>query len=164
MTNAEIVAKARKSIELESMRAQGRIDALNLRSRAVDMEGTEIIAEEEKIPQFNPKKDYSDFPVGSPVWELVDGEHQVFKLITPHNAEHYPSSTPSNTPALWSICHTKDPKKAKPYLPPNGTSGLYMTDEVCIKNSHLWRSKKNDNPYPPGELATQAFWEDLGPV
>ena len=63
MTNAEIVAKARKSIELESMRAQGRIDALNLRSRAVDMEGTEIIAEEEKIPQFNPKKDYSDFPL-----------------------------------------------------------------------------------------------------
>lgn len=69
------------------------------------MDGTAIIAEEDKVPAFDPAKDYSQWPAGAPV---RDGE-QVYKLITPHNAAHYPDSRPSNTPALWSITHTKRP-------------------------------------------------------
>ena len=109
------------------MRAQGTADALSLRGRAADMDGTAIIAEEDKVPAFDPAKDYSQWPAGAPV---RDGE-QVYKLITPHNAAHYPDSRPSSTPALWSITHTKDPAKAKPWMSPSGTSGLYAKGECC---------------------------------
>ena len=156
MTNKEIVLKI--------MKEQGKTDALDLRERAKDLDGTAIIAEEQKIPLFDGNKDYSTWNIGSPVCEFVDGEIQVFKLLQPHNASHYPNSTPSNTPALWSICHTKDVDKAKPYLAPNGTSGMYMTDEVCIKDSKVWRSTQDNNPYPPNETGTESYWEDVTPT
>ena len=84
MTNQELI--------LGVMRAQGKADALDLRARAPELDGTAIIAEESKVPQFDGSKDYSDWEAGAPVWEEVDGERQVFTLITPHNASHYPGS------------------------------------------------------------------------
>lgn len=150
MTKAEILAL---------MKEKGKSDALDLRSRAKDLDGTAIIAEESKIPRFDPEKDYSSWAVGSPVWEEVDGERQVFGLIQPHNASHYPGSTPSNTRAIWSLKHTKDAAKAKPWVAPLGTSGMYMTDEVCKYSDKLWKSKRDNNPYEPGVTGTESFWE-----
>ena len=151
MTKEEILAH---------MKAKGKADALDLRSRAKDLDGTAIIAEEEKIPQFDPNKDYSGWAVGSPVYEIVDGERQVFTLIQPHNASYYPGSTPSNTRALWSLKHTKDAAKAKPWVAPLGTSGMYDTDEVCTHSGHVWKSAQDNNPYEPGTVGN--YWEDLG--
>ena len=149
-----------KDVVLAAMRSLGKADALNLRTRAPEMDGTGLIAEESKIPEFDGSKDYSEWAVGSPVWELVENERQVFTLITPHNASHYPSSKPSNTPALWSIRHTKDPKRAKAYLPPNGTSGLYEVDECAIESGHVHRNKQPQNAFSPS--AMPSYWEDLG--
>ena len=145
---------------LDIMRAQGRMDALNLRSRASNMDGTAIIAEEAKIPVFDPQKDYSNWATGAPVRELVDGEYQVFTLITPHNASYYPGSTPSNTRSLWSLRHTKDPAKAKPWLVPAGTSGLYEADECCTDNGHVYRNNYPNNEFSPSALPDR--WTDLG--
>jgi len=136
---------------------RGRADALDLRDRAKDMDGTGIIAEERKVPQFDPSKDYSTWAIGSPVRE---GE-QVFKLLQPYNAAHY-TGTPSTLPALWSICHTKDPVKAKPYLAPNGISGMYMLDECCTENGHVYCSKVDNNVYAPSAYAQN--WDDLGEI
>lgn len=144
---------------LAHMKAKGKADALDLRSRAKDLDGTALIAEEEKIPPFDGTKDYSGWAVGSPVYEIVDGERQVFTLITPHNASYYPGSTPSNTRALWSLKHTKDAAKAKPWVAPLGTSGMYDTDEVCKHLDKIWRSKQDNNPYEPGVTGTEDFWE-----
>lgn len=150
MTNDEILAL---------MKEKGKADALDLRSRAKNLDGTAIIAEETKIPKFDGNKDYSSFPVGSPVWEEVDGERQIFGLIQPHNAANYPGNTPSNTRALWSLKHTKDAEKAKAWITPLGTSGLYMKDEVCKHSDKIWRSKQDNNPYEPGVTGTESFWE-----
>ena len=147
---------------LAAMKAQGPADATELQSRAASMDGTALIAEEQKIPQFDPSKDYCSWAVGSPVWEAVEGERQVFTLLPPHNASHYPGSTPANSPALWSIRHTKDPKKAKAYLPPNGTSGLYELDECAVEAGHVYRNKQAGNAFSPS--AMPSYWEDLGTV
>ena len=150
MTNDEILAL---------MKEKGKSDALDLRSRAKNLDGTALIAEETKIPQFDGNKDYSSFPVGSPVWEQIDGERQVFGLIQPHNAANYPGSTPLNTRALWSLKHTKDAERAKAWIAPLGTSGMYMKDEVCKHSDKIWRSKQDNNPYEPGVTGTESFWE-----
>lgn len=141
------------------MKEKGKSDALDLRARAKNLDGTAIIAEESKVPRFDPEKDYSDWAVGSPVFEEVEGERQVFTLIIPHNAANYPGSTPSNTRALWSLTHTKDAAKAKLWVAPLGTSGMYMTDEVCKHSDKLWKSKRDNNPYEPGTTGTDDFWE-----
>lgn len=131
------------------MRAQGAADALDLRGRAADMDGTAIIAEEDKVPAFDPAKDYSQWPAGAPV---RDGE-QVYKLITPHNAAHYPDSRPSNTPALWSITHTKDPARAKPWMPPKVTqiyNGKHPYQLIYVKGGgstvYGWVDEKDIQP------------------
>ena len=154
MTNQELI--------LGVMRAQGKADALDLRARAPELDGTAIIAEEGKVPQFDGTKDYSGWALGSPVWEEVDGERQVFTLLQPHNASHYPGSTPSNTPALWSIRHTKDPKRAKPWLAPNGTSGLYELNECATENGHVYQNDHDNNEFSPS--ARPSRWTDLGTI
>lgn len=153
MTNKEVV--------LMAMQMQGKAAALDLRSRAAKLDGTAIIAEEVKIPEFDGTKDYSTWVIGSPVRETIDSEYQVFKLLQPYNAANYPGSTPSNTPALWSICHTKDSAKAKPYMAPNGTSGMYMKDEVCTKDGMIWKSVGDNNAYPPNEVGTESLWVQI---
>lgn len=147
-----------KTTALNAMKLQGLTDARDLRSRAADMDGTAIIAEEEKIPQFDPVKDYSSWKVGAPVYEIIGGERQIFTLMQPYNAANY-SGTPSTLPAIWSIRHTKDPKKAKPYLAPNGTSGLYMLDECCTENGKTWSSTQDNNPYSPS--AYPLYWDEV---
>lgn len=140
------------------MYSQGKADAINLRTRAADLSGTEIIAEEEKIPMFDPNKDYLAWSAGAPVYDILDGEKQVFTLIIPHNASHYPGVRPNNNRALWNLTHTKDAAKAKLFVPPDGTSGLYMFDEVCAVYNEdgerlVYRSKVDNNPYSPTEYA-----------
>lgn len=137
MTNQEFI--------LDMIRSQGMADALNLRSKAIDMAGTAIIAEERKIPNFDQTKDYTGWPVGSPVSD--DG--QVWLLLQPYNAANH-VGRPSELRALWGLAHTKDPKKAKAYVAPFGTSGLYMTDECCLwTDDKVYKSVIENNAYDP---------------
>lgn len=139
---------------LTIMYQEGRRQALDLQERSGSMTGTEIIAEEGKIPAFDPAKDYSGWPVGAPA---VD-EGQVWTLLQPHNAAHY-SGRPSTLRALWGLAHTTDPAAAKPFVAPYGTSGLYMAGECCTENGLIYRSKQDNNPYAPSEYA--AWWEEV---
>jgi len=145
-------------------RERGKADALDLQSRAPSLTGTEIIAEENKVPAFDPTKDYKSWAVGAPVAD----EGQVWLLLIPHNAAEY-VGRPSTLRALWGLAHSKDPAKAKPWVASYGVSGLYMMDEVCIYPNkegvlHIYRNKHDNNDYPPETLNAEDRWEDLGEV
>ena len=148
-----------KEMILDIMRRQGRADALELRSVAKDLSGTELIAREAQAPMFDPKKDYSSWPVGAPV---ADGG-QVWTLLQPYNAAHY-SGRPADLRALWGLAHTKDPQQAKPWVAPLGTSGLYAVDEVCFHEGRVWRNGRANNEYPPGTIGAEEFWEMIREV
>ena len=153
-----------KDESLEIMRQRGKADALDLQSRAPSMTGTEIIAEENKVPAFDPTKDYSKWPVNAPVAD----EEQVWLLLQPHNAAHF-TGRPSTLRAMWGLAHTTDPHKAKPWVASYGTSGLYKIDECCTYpytdgTTHVFRNKYDNNDYPPLTLNVEDRWEDLGEV
>jgi len=150
MTNREVV--------LSALKTQGKADALDLRSRAPEMDGTGLIAEEEKVPAFDPKKDYSAWAAGSPVAD----EGQVWTLLQPYNAAHY-EGRPSTLRALWGLAHTTDPAKAKPWVDPYGTSGMYQLGE-CYKaeDGTVYRAMQNDLVYPADVLP--GAWEAVYPV
>lgn len=133
---------------------RGFNDARDLRARAPEMTGTDIINEEIKIPRFDGTKDYSSWAVGAP----VKHEDQVYKLLQPYNAANY-EGTPATLPALWSICHTTNPYVAKPYMAPNGTSGMYMKDECCTENGKTYKCLTDNNVYAPSAYAPN--WEEV---
>lgn len=133
--------------------ALGRENALLLRGNAAAMTGTEIIDREMDAVAFDPKKDYSGYPAGSPVRD--DG--QVWLLIQPHNAAHY-NGRPATLRALWGPAHTKNPAKAKAWVDPYGTSGMYMTDE-CYRAAYgtVYRSRQDNMVYDAAALPSA--WE-----
>lgn len=146
----------------EIMYKEGRRQALDLQERAPGMTGTEIIAEEGKAPAWDPAKDYSKW---APGWPAAD-EGQVWLLLQPHNAVHYPGR-PSTLRALWGLAHTTDPAKAKPWVAPYGTSGLYKIGECCTYpaadgSTHTFRNLYDNNEFPPLTLNVEDRWEDLG--
>lgn len=143
-----------KTLVTETLRRQGRASALDLRERAPGMTGTEVIAEEDFAPDFDPGKDYSAWPVGAPVRD----EGQVWLLIQPHNAAHY-TGRPADLRALWGLAHTTDPAKAKPWVAPYGTSGLYQAGECCLwTDGEVYRCiAPQPTEYTPESYP--AYWE-----
>lgn len=140
----------------------GKADALDLANRAPDLDGTAIIAEEQKIPAWNPKADYTGQPRGVPVTD----EGQVWLLLIPHRAADY-VGRPATLRALWGLAHTKDPAKAKPWVASYGTSGLYRLEECCTYpaadgSTHVFRNKYDNNEVPPLTLNVENRWDDLG--
>ena len=119
------------------------------------MDGTAIIAMERAVPAWDKQQDYTGWPVGSP----VSDEDQVWTLITPHNAANY-QGRPSTLRALWNLCHTKDPAKAKPWVNPEGQSGMYMTGEFYrAENGTVYRCKQDNCVWDANGLPSA--WEEV---
>lgn len=144
-----------KEYVLSIMRRFGKQAAEELRSRADTMTGTELLDEEDYIPEFNAGKDYTTSPKGTPV---KVGE-QVYKLVIPHNPSHYPGTTPETNRTLWEISHTKNPAKTKPFIEPAGTSGMYYIGEVCAEGGKTYKSLADNNVYSPS--AYPQNWEEI---
>lgn len=140
---------------LQRERERGSAAALNLASRAPEMTGTAIIAEQGHIPAWREDAVYTIDHVGFPVQD----EEQVYTILQPHTPAHNPGFRPKDLPAIYSIKHTTDPRMAKPYMAPHGTSGMYMMDECCTENGVVYRSKANDNVYAPS--AYPPYWEQV---
>lgn len=148
-----------KEQALAKMREKGADDALALQTKAVEgrVTQTEIINQEISVPAFDPKKDYTDWKVGSPVTD----EGQVWLLLQPYNAANH-EGRPSTQRALWGLAHTTNPKKAKPYVDPYGTSGLYFVGECCtdpnyVNPNQVFVSLVDNNAYSPS--AYMRNWE-----
>lgn len=144
---------------------EGMRNALDLANRAKDMDGTAIIAEEDHIPAWSEDAVYTADHVGFPVQD--DG--QVYTILMPHTPAHNPGSRPADLRAIYSLLHTKDPAKAKPWMASYGVSGLYMLDECCTYphtdgTTHVWRNKHDNNEFPPLTLNVEDRWEDLGEI
>lgn len=116
----------------------GRDAALALQAEAKDLDGTQIIARERDVPVFVEGKNYSGWPVGSP----VSDDRQVWQLLQPYDSSAHPGS-PGQLRALWGLCHTKNPAEAKPWVSPFGTSGMYMAGECYRTGETVYRCLAN---------------------
>ena len=138
----------------EAMWSKGAQDARTLAAQAVagEADGTALIEQEEKVPTWR-QRDFSDVPVGTPYkWQ-----GQVYKLWQQHDATAQPDWSPDKAVSLWDICHTTDPARAKPYVAPQGSRGLYQTGECCLWDGQVRRSKVDNNAYSPADYPDN--WE-----
>lgn len=161
MTSKERVLQREQAKGIPVGLAQGKADALDLGQRAPNMDGTAIIAEESKIPQWSETGVY-------PTGVAVKDEGQVYTLLMPHRAADNPGVRPANLRSIYDLRHTKDPKRAKYWMASYGTSGLYKTDECCTYENpndgllHVYKNVWDNNDYPPHTLTVESRWEDLG--
>lgn len=158
-TRGEIALMNSKERVLNRERERGRAAALALAEKAPTLDGTQLIAAEDDIPCWNENAVYTTAHIGYPV---QDGG-QVFTILQAHTPAHNPGIRPADLPAIYSIKHTKDAERAKPYLAPNGVSGIYSLDEVCTKDGKTWRSLIDNNAWPPNETGTETMWEEVIP-
>lgn len=137
-----------KEYVLSKMRDIGLQAAEVLQAKAPEMDGIALIDNEGDIPEFNPDKhQYLNWKVG----EVVRDDGQVWQLLQPYDSTIY-KDHPKDMRAQWSLCHTKDPAKAKPYVAPHGQSGMYMKEECCIAgDGKTYKSKIDNNVWPPTE-------------
>lgn len=136
----------------------GASDARKLRSEAGELTDTEIIDREMSIPDFNPKKDYSACPKGTP----VKNHDQVFKLLIPHNASHYTGEPADETMrSLWEIAHTTNPYKAKPWIAPYGVSGLWSKGECYKTEDGTVKRCISEQPTNFNAEEMPSYWEDV---
>lgn len=143
---------------LHRERERGRAAAMELAVRAYDMDGTELIAEQDHIPAWREDAVYTSDHVGFPV---QDGD-QVYTILQPHTPANNPGVRPADLPAIYSRKNTSDPKRAKPWLAPAGVSGVYIKGDCAMEGGRVYRSTIDNNVWAPSGYP--AGWEDLGAV
>lgn len=105
MTKSEVLALAKRI---------GAEDSADLQARAPTMDGTSLIAEEAKIISFEAAKRNANMLTRERGFVCAYGG-QVYQLDQPYDSDTY-SGTPDTLPAQWSLKHTKDPERAKPFV------------------------------------------------
>ena len=144
-----------KEYVLDKMKEVGLRAAEDLQAAAPDMDGTALIDRKGDIPDFDPDKhQYLNWTAG----QAVRDDGQVWKLLQPYDSTVY-KDHPNDMRAQWGLMHTKDPAKAKPFVPAQGTSGIYMLDECCTEGGKVYRSKVDNNVWTPGEYPD--YWEEV---
>lgn len=138
----------------EAMRIFAKENAQHLKEQGKGMSGTEIIDQELFVPEWKPANYQT---VGAPV--KFDG--QVYKVLQVHDSTSNPDWTPAATPALWSVCHATDPAKAKPWLEPQGTSGMYYKGECYRADDGIVYRQIYDGGNVYDAAATPDRWETV---
>lgn len=150
-----------KQIVLSALKKAGKAAAQSLQERAPEMDGTALIAEEDYIITFDAAVKNANMLTRKVGFACQDGG-QVWQLLQPYDSDTH-TGRPANMRAQWSLAHTKDPKKAKPYVEPQGISGAYKKDECCTDAGHVYQSTYDgDNVWAP--TAYPAGWKDLGTI
>ena len=141
------------NIFVEAMYNYGREKALELREAAPELTDTEVIDQEVFIPTWHEGPQIANAP--------TQYNGQVYRVIQAHDSTNNPTWNPADSPALFSICHTKNPLKAKPWVAPAGTSGMYTLGD-CYKDDSdvVWRQIfDGDNVYDATALPER--WEQV---
>ena len=147
------------TIYIEAMKAKGATDAADFQTRSASMTGTEMYAEEEKIPDFQAAKAVKNMlerPVGF-ICRSTAG--RVVKLLQPYDSNTYPQE-PEELEAQWGHYWSKDPKKALPFIAQ--ATSPYMTGDCCTDAGHVHASKEDNNVWSPTDQPNR--WTDLGTI
>lgn len=136
------------------MYEEGRRQALDLQSRAPEMTGTELNAEDTFIPDFlaaKAKQNMLDRPVG---FVCKSSAGRVVRLLQVYDSDIY-TQEPEELPAQWGFVWSDDPAKAKPFI--SLSTSPYMTGNCCTENRTTYRSTIDNNVWAPS--AYPAGWE-----
>lgn len=151
------------TIYTDAMRAKGAADAADFQTRSASMTGTEMYAEEEKIPDFQAAKAKMNMlqrPVG---FICRSSAGRVVKLLQVYDSNIY-TQEPEDLPAQWGFKWSTDPAKALPFIAMS--TSPYSKGECCTEGDKIYRSTIDNNVWAPS--AYPQGWQEVsiddGPV
>ena len=151
------------TLYMTAMVDKGRSDALNLQSRSVNMDGTQLYAEDTKIPEFQAAKATKNMLEREPGFICKSTAGRVVKLIQKYDSDIY-TDEPEQLPAQWGFVWSTDPAKALPFVAIS--TSPYGIGECCTENGKIYRSTIENNVWAPS--AYPQGWEevsiDAGPI
>lgn len=149
MTNKEKV--------LQRERERGRLAALSVQELSANMTGTELNAEDDKIPLFSESikvKNMLERPIG---FVCRSEAGRVVKLLQPYDSTIF-TAEPEELPAQFGFVWSTDPAKAQPFIALS--TSPYNIGECCLNaKGEPKRSNLNGNIWSPDE--TPQFWDDI---
>lgn len=146
--------------ELEILRQRGKADAMALQERSAGLSGTELNAQDDKIPRFKAavkEKNMLDRKAGQQDgFVCMSSAGRVVRLIQNYDSNVF-TGEPEELPAQFRFVWSTDPAKAKPFIA--SSTSYYNTGDCCLnKAGEPRRSKIDANVYDPD--VSPEFWED----
>ena len=140
------------------MYQEGRRQALELQERSQAMTGTEINAEDDKIPSFREAvkaKNMLERKAGqTDGFVCKSSAGRVVRLIQNYDSDIY-TEEPEELPAQWRMVWSADPEKALPFVAIS--TSPYNTGDCCTENNIAYRSTMDNNVWSPS--AYPSGWE-----
>lgn len=143
-----------------AMRSQGRADALDLQERSPNLTGTELNAEDDKIPAFRAAvaaKNMMERTAGQKdgfVCRSTAG--RVVRLIQNYDSDIF-TGEPEELKSQFRFVWSTDPAKAKPFIA--SSTSYYNTGDCCLNKAEEPRRSRIDvNTFDPD--VSPEFWED----
>ena len=137
----------------EIMYQEGRRDALALQERSSGLTGTELNAEDDKIPAFREAVKVMNMlnrPVG---FVCRSSAGRVVRLLQPYDSSIY-TQEPEELPAQFGFVWSQDPAKAQPFVAMS--TSPYNTGDCCSEEGQVFRSAMDGNVWAPS--AYPAGW------
>ena len=143
-----------KELVLETLKRSGRLAAENVQMHAADMNGTELNAETDYIPDFRASCGVMNMLNRKIGFVCKSPAGRVVKLLQNYDSSVF-TQEPEDLPAQWGFVWSNDPKHALPYVAIS--TSPYMTGNVCEENGVVYRSKMDNNVHAPS--AYPQGWE-----
>lgn len=144
----------------EIMYQEGRRQAMALQEQSSQLTGTELNAEDDKIPEFRSavkQKNMLERKAGQKdgfVCRSTAG--RVVRLIQNYDSDVF-TQEPEELPAQFRFVWSTDPAKAKPFIA--SSTSYYNTGDCCLNAAgQARRSKIDANVFDPD--ISPEFWED----
>lgn len=152
-----------KEFVLDAMQRIGKTIAQNIQSRAAEMTGTELYAEEDYIPDFQAARAIQNMMTRNAGREngfvCRSTAGHVVRLLQNYDSDERPGE-PETLPAQWGFVWSNDPKKARDFI--SLSTSPYMENNCAIDAGYVWRSKIDNNVWAPSSY--EQGWEKLGTV
>ena len=135
---------------------QGRANALALQSKAPEMTGTELYAQDGDIPTFAAACTNSNMMERKAGFCCLSPAGRVVRLLQPYDSTIY-TQAPEELPAQWGFVWSTDPAKALPFVAIS--TSPYGKGDCCTENGKTWRSTIANNVWSPS--AYPQGWEEV---
>lgn len=148
-----------KEFVLDAMQRIGKTIAQNIQSRAAEMTGTELYAEEDYIPDFAAACALKNMLERTAGFVCRSTAGHVVKLVQPYDSSIY-TAEPEELPAQWGFVRSDDPYKAKDFVALS--TSPYMTGNCAAEGGYVYRSNIDNNVWAPSGYPQG--WTLLGPA
>lgn len=139
---------------------RGRLAAQEVQDKSSNMTGTELNAEDDKIPSFRAAvavKNMLERTAGqTDGFVCKSSAGRVVRLIQNYDSDVF-TQEPEELPAQWRLVWSTDPAKAKPFIA--SSTSYYNTGDCCLNAAgQPKRSKIDVNTFDPD--VNPEYWED----